>query len=95
MDKTIRLALDDMLLEGLPDLVSPADLAGRLTAGSAGTRGLSSAVGRWLRSVGAVRHTRYTAPGRQPLTLWSLRDHDAYRDMGPAARLAAHSEGGR
>lgn len=80
--------LDDLLLDGLPDLVNPGSLAEQLRMPPGYTKkGCSIIVGRWLRSIGAVRFKPYTAIG-DTRVIWSLRDHDRYTQMGPSARLA-------
>lgn len=84
--------LDELLVDGLPDLVSPVDLASKLPNRSYSRRGLPIAIGRWLRSVGAEPQARFTKDSETAITLWSLRDHDRYRQMGPASRLRIFEE---
>jgi hypothetical protein len=42
--------------------------------------------------IGAVRQTRNTTPGdgRPKWHLWSVRDHDYWRELGPSARMDAY-----
>ncbi len=84
----IPAQLDDLLLEGLPDLVNPSDLAARLDAPELTRRGAAVAVGHWLCTIDAVRHRPYSGSG-DGRALYSLRDHERYASMGPAARLRA------
>jgi hypothetical protein len=83
----IEEALDDLLLDGLPDLVRVDDLAARVP------RCPRSRIARWLRSVGAQEQPRYTKGGRRAHRLWSLRRHDDWRAAGAAARLRAYLGG--
>jgi len=84
--------LDNLLVDGLPDLVSPVDLARKLPNRSYSRRGLPIAIGRWLRSVGAEQHNRLTKDSETAITIWSLRDHDRYRRMGPSGRLRFYQD---
>lgn len=90
MNNDITRNLDDLLFEGLPDLVSPTALAAQLQPPPDMTpHGLAIVVSRWLSSVGAVKHKRYTKDPKKARTLWSVRNHEHYAQMGPAARLTA------
>lgn len=96
MKDAIENELDDLLLEGLPDLVSTCDLARRLSGDFGYSEaGLANRVGRWLRGARAVRHRRYTKAASRAMTLWSLRDHERFEAMGPAARVVAYRAQGR
>lgn len=97
MKNAIETELDDLLLEGLPDLVSPTDLSRRLSGNFGYSEaGLINLVGRWLTGARAARHKRYTRTAtNKAMTLWSLRDHERYAAMGPAARVAAYREQSR
>lgn len=65
----------------------PLDIARR-------SRGLRNQVTKWLTGeAGAVKHSRYKkqdGSNRQNCHLWSIRDHDHWRDMGAAARIDAY-----
>jgi hypothetical protein len=96
-------ALEDAL-EGmdLPDLVSPADLAARLSAGAArGERGVTGyAVGRVLRAMGAVQvsSTSVAVPptavanGAKRVRIWALRNETEYRGLSDAALARKYAE---
>ena len=88
----LREQLDGLLLDGLPDLVNPADLARRVSAPSYSAKGLAIAIGRWLAMIGARPHKRLTKSRKTALTIWSLHDHEHYQSLGPTERLRLYRE---
>ena len=46
-----------------------------------------------LGELGAVQHTRYTKGDGRPATrLWSIRNHDLWRERGPSGRIDAYKK---
>lgn len=88
----LREQLDGLLLDGLPDLVNPADLARRVSAPSYSAKGLAIAIGRWLAMIGARPQRRLTKSRKTALTIWSLHDHEHYQSLGPTERLRLYRE---
>jgi len=79
----------DFELVRLEDVV--ASVPDRIARGS---KGLRSRVIKWLKDeVKAVKHARYTKQGndgRQPWSLWSIRNHSHWDGAGAAARIDAY-----
>ncbi|MEN3971591.1 DUF5906 domain-containing protein [Sphingomicrobium sp. XHP0235] len=92
--------LSDLLNDGAGpfefDLVRTSDLVEALPKRLQSYRGLQNKLGSWLRDVvGAVDHSRYKktdGSGRKAWRLWSIRNHEAWEEAGPAARFDAYVE---
>ncbi len=93
---------DAMEAMDLPDLVSPGDLAARLSAGlGRGEKGVSGhAVARVLRSMGAVQMTKEsvavpptaTVTGAKRVRIWALRNETTYSPLPDAALARQYAE---
>jgi hypothetical protein len=61
---------------------------------AASVRNLNAAVSKALQDAGAVKHSRNTnvADGLPKLQLYSIRDHDKWKDAGPVGRCRAYLE---
>ncbi|GAA3715756.1 hypothetical protein GCM10022268_25440 [Sphingomonas cynarae] len=71
------------------DLVRLDDVYDAVPSGLRG-KGLRARLPDWLDSqLGARRHGRYTKGDRPAWNLWSIRDHDAWEQRGPASRIDA------
>ncbi len=71
------------------DLVRLDDVLGQIRAEFGNQPKLRGKAIKWLRAIGAVDHDRYTNADRPSYTLWSVRDHERWRALSPAARIDA------
>lgn len=85
--------LNELLEERAPpfdlDLVRVDDVWRFVKADFKGVRDLRGRVIEWLKSVGAVQHSRYTkqdGSDRVSSALWSLRDHERWEEAGAGGR---------
>lgn len=95
--------LDELMEEGTGplayELVRVDDVWAMVKGDFKATRNGRSRVIEWLKSKGAVQHSRYTkkdGSGRYAYALWSLANHADWEAVGPAARIDAwtkHWEG--
>ncbi|WP_174801469.1 hypothetical protein [Martelella limonii] len=75
------------------DLVRVDDLVDAVPTALRGRSNLRARVSKVLKGeLGAVEHTRYTkGDGKRPaFHLWSVRNHDHWRDVGAAGRIDAY-----
>ncbi|NRD90037.1 hypothetical protein C8024_12055 [Sphingopyxis sp. BSNA05] len=95
--------LDELMEEGAGplayELVRVDDVWAMVKGDFKATRNGRSRVIEWLKSKGAVQHSRYTkkdGTGRYAYALWSLDNHAKWDTAGPASRIDAwikHWEG--
>lgn len=74
------------------DLVRLDDLVEAVPASLRGRSSLRARVSKLLRDeIGAVDHVRYTKgdKDRPAVQLWSVRNHDVWRNIGAAGRIDA------
>jgi hypothetical protein len=74
------------------DLVRLDDLVDVVPAALRGRSSLRARLSKWLKEeIGAVDQSRYTKADRNrpAYQLWSVRDHDRWREAGAAARIDA------